>query len=603
MSSDSPEGCSQLVLKAIHDVGEFRAKVTKALKYFQEKVEIGYDAEKKPEDELLVDGPKPSDAYKEFQSETANTFQELKDALVVVHQLVEQKDQTIQELKYDLQKRFRQLARSKDECRRTAADLADARQNIRDISCSGDVQVLGNARRATRELMLRVLSSRCDIGVVVGLKPWMERHRLQEHQDSLLQWAAENSLGCLDDIEVHIEAGGNSAIDGLVEALGAEGTEASRLRQQLGKERDARSQARLALVRRAKARHHAPRTYEAPLQAAKVRVGQLEQSLREGCGLGTDPELLNAAEAEVARIERRGRQAKQDLRFADVFWVLASRPLRGLDGVDISARLRDLVHECSCLTAPCDWPGLITARAVDKALFDKIADLESQWREENMSDTVLVDVTNALANTLWYQLYKASVKGALVTAVYNHPGIKVKAVCIQGGVLSRAEARLMPSLLREAVLELGVYKHLGVEIELVSFESLEGFEEALRTSTSACGRLDARAEAEQLQGTEAQEDIAMAGLRNCDNLGLRWKRTCDQFEQANKSLWLEMRQPDTRRTHSKTSQLLSLFMEMQQLCQRTLDLRTSWERSRLGQSAPKRLARSTGSLPKLSSTH
>ena len=39
--------------------------------------------------------------------------------------------------------------------------------------------------------------------------------------------------------------------------------QASRLRQQLGKERDARNQARLALVRRAKARHHAPKTYEA----------------------------------------------------------------------------------------------------------------------------------------------------------------------------------------------------------------------------------------------------------------------------------------------------------------------------------------------------
>ena len=136
------------------------------------------------------------------------------------------------------------------------------------------------------------------------------------------------------------------------------------------------------------------------------------------------------------------------------------------------------------MTVAYDWAGSSTGDPRDAPLFDKIftdigangKTLFATWISASTEDkeALVNEVERILRETRWLSSYKGSIK-AQIRQVCQSNGAKAILVRIDGGPITRVEARMLPSLIAEAKTDLASLGFTEVDIELHAFETLQDF--------------------------------------------------------------------------------------------------------------------------------
>jgi serine/threonine protein kinase len=135
-----------------------------------------------------------------------------------------------------------------------------------------------------------------------------------------------------------------------------------------------------------------------------------------------------------------------------------------------------------------DWAGSSSGDPRDTPLFDKIfttirADgktLFNSWAAATspQDKEALIDlVQDILYDTRWLSSYRGSIKAQIRQVCQGHA--KAILIRIDGGPITRVEARILPSLIAEAKADLASLGFAEVDIELYAFETIFDFLEAL----------------------------------------------------------------------------------------------------------------------------
>jgi serine/threonine protein kinase len=134
-----------------------------------------------------------------------------------------------------------------------------------------------------------------------------------------------------------------------------------------------------------------------------------------------------------------------------------------------------------------DWAGSSSGDPRDTPLFDKIftdirangMTLFSTWKSASTEDreTLIDEVQEILHETRWLSSYKGSIKAQVRQVCQGYA--KAILIRIDGGPITRVEARILPSLIAEAKTDLASLNCNDVDIELHAFETIFDFLEEL----------------------------------------------------------------------------------------------------------------------------
>ena len=164
-------------------------------------------------------------------------------------------------------------------------------------------------------------------------------------------------------------------------------------------------------------------------------------------------------------------------------------PMTGLFDLDVMGILQQLCsHHIGRLVIAYDWAGSSSGDPRDKTWFDKIFEepqshgktLFESWVTEEQCERrerLIDEVQEILAHTMWLSSYKGSVKAQIRQTCQS--GAKAILIRIDGGPITRVEARLMSSLISEAKADL---RALGIHdpvIELHAFGTVFDFQVSL----------------------------------------------------------------------------------------------------------------------------
>jgi hypothetical protein len=170
--------------------------------------------------------------------------------------------------------------------------------------------------------------------------------------------------------------------------------------------------------------------------------------------------------------------------------LFVSTPGKGIDprtgsyDFDVMGWLQELCRSyAGRLVVAYDWSGSSSSDPRDQQWFDQIfvapkPTLFDQWKAaqtEQEKDSFVDAVQTILHETRWLSSYKGSIKAQIRETCQS--GAKAILVRIEGGPITRVEARVMGQLICEAKSDLA---QLGVsepEIELHAFDTLMSFAE------------------------------------------------------------------------------------------------------------------------------
>jgi hypothetical protein len=135
-----------------------------------------------------------------------------------------------------------------------------------------------------------------------------------------------------------------------------------------------------------------------------------------------------------------------------------------------------------------DWAGSSSGDPRDTPLFDKIftdsrangETLFHTWMAATapeVKEALIDEVQGILDETRWLSSYKGSIKAQIRQVCQGHS--KAILIRIDGGPITRVEARILRSLIAEAKSDLASLNFTDVDIELHAFESLSDFLESL----------------------------------------------------------------------------------------------------------------------------
>lgn len=497
------------------------------------------------------------------------------------------------------------------------AELNLVKDELQKLSGLSQVRKLQGMRKSIELTLARVarLGGDAAIGLLPGLSSWVQKHNLGESLVEVFRWCAANRALSVHDLILALFRPGevlsksesdeerHERFDKFARELGMEKThEIAHLRQTLQKEQIEHSErqraAEATLKRRQDAGKGLAEHYGAKLEAAQRHVTQLESALGDDFGEG--PPQLVQARAEARRLKGNVDRAQAASAEAAVSFVVVSAPVRGVDGFNICNRVMKLSQDVQGLMVACDWSGSTIAREEDKAFLDKAARLTEKCKEKDFPDRLVDQIGEVVKQTIWFQLWKADVRGALRSSLLSGRGVITKAVCIQGGPVSRAEARIISDVAQEAIVEAGIAGRENAAIEIVNFSSMGEFEESLQARDAAISRLDEgvpRNESRSLDdggSTAFPPPCDMA--EQSDAQAARWKQRADLLRHANEHLWVELTQPVTKRAPWQASDLLLLHLEADSLLRKTIEVRRRFLQRRLKRAA------STGALPRLAAS-
>lgn len=500
---------------------------------------------------------------------------------------------------------------------RLQAELNLVKDELQKLSGLSQVRKLQAMRLSSEQTLARVacLGGDAAIGLLPGLSTWVQKRNLGESLVEVFRWCAANRVLSVHDLILALFRPGevlaksesdeerHEKFDKFARELGIEkATEIAQLRQMLHKEQiehyERQRAAEATLKRRQVAAKGLAEHYGAKLEASQRHVSQLESALGDDFGEG--PPQLVQARAEARRLKGNVDRAHAAAAEAAVSFVVVSAPVRGVDGFNICNRVTKLSHEMQGLMVACDWSGSMIAREEDKAIFDKAARLTEKWKENDFPDKVVDQIGEVVKHTVWFQLWKSGVRGALRSSLLSGRGVITQAVSIQGGPVSRAEAKIISEIAQEAVVEAGIAGRENATIEIVNFSSIGEFEESLQARDAAISRLDEGIPRKERRSPD--DGGSPASPAPCDMAEVldaqaaRWKQRADLLRHANEHLWLELTQPVAKRAPWQASDLLLLHLEADSLLRKTIEVRRRFLQRRL------KRASSTGALPRLAAS-
>lgn len=504
---------------------------------------------------------------------------------------------------------------------RLQAELNHVKDELQKLSGLSQVRKLQAMRFSTEHTLARVapLGGDAAVSLLPGLSAWFQGRNLGGASVEVFRWCAANRVLNVHDLIFTLFRLGEAAaksesveervekfdkrIDYFAHELGVDKVEMPKLRQMLQREQLEHSERQRAAEATRKRRQVAGKAlvehYGAKLGAAQRHMSQLESTLG-GEDLGESPPQLVQARAEARRLKGSVDRAHAATTEAAVSFVVASAPVRGVDGFNICNRVTKLSQETQGLVVACDWPGSIRAREEDKAVFDKTTRLTERWKESDSAERIVDQICELVKHTIWFQLWKSGVRGALRSSLLSGHDVVTRAVCIQGGPVSRAEAKIISEIAQEAVVEAGIAGRENATIEIVHFSSIGEFEEALRAHDTALSKLDEGVP--RKEGRSADDGGSPASpapdemAEVLDAQAARWKQRADLLRHANEHLWVELTQPVAKRAPWQASDLLLLHLEADSLLRKTIEVRRRFLQRRTKRAA------STGALPRLSAS-
>lgn len=465
-----------------------------------------------------------------------------------------------------------------DEAQGTASHLSaleaegqDVTSELQRLSQLEQVQSMRQVREATRAAVSDVVA-KGDASLLQGVQEWLTRHKLEHGAASaVLRWCADNAFASVYDILGFLQD--DACIDAFVGALGTEGGQAAQLKQSL--QRELKDTYNTKAMRNSQKRKRQDggaalvKKITESLSQCQQRIQSLEQLVDDGI---KDARELEQAQTEARQLQCRLRKAQAASKAIWYGWVIASTPMKGPDGSDVFGVIKALYAQYPELSVGCDWPGSPTAQKADTAAFDSIfspGGLCQKWVDGGMSERVLNDITEVIFQTLWWQLYKGGVKGALrITALSGNP---VRVVCIEGGPISRVEARRMQMIADEVALELSVLGKSEAEIEVVHFKTIDDFKRVYLAQEAMCSKFEEQAD--QPRQPEARPSSS-ASVQHSDVIFRRWRASCEQLHHANEHLWHEIRQSGPK-PNRPPSEIVMLQLEADKLWQQTTALQDS----------------------------
>jgi serine/threonine protein kinase len=234
---------------------------------------------------------------------------------------------------------------------------------------------------------------------------------------------------------------------------------------------------------------------------AKVTMGSVASSEKDAAVqlisacLHPDPMRRPQSVEELLKLDYF--QSHSSVHKAKVLFV--STPGRGRNpwtgdfDVDVMGWLQKLCrHHAGAFVVAYDWAGSSSADPRDTKWFNQIFEdrdavglsLFDRWRmapTEEDKERLIDTVQAILSETRWLASYKGSIKAQIREACQS--GAKAILVRLEGGPITRVEARLMAQLIGDAKADLAQLGVSSVNIELHAYESVFDFANALATYT------------------------------------------------------------------------------------------------------------------------
>lgn len=166
---------------------------------------------------------------------------------------------------------------------------------------------------------------------------------------------------------------------------------------------------------------------------------------------------------------------------AGVLWVVVSSPTASLSSRQCMLReLRGLADRFTNLLLALDLPESSILKEVDSAVFEGLTARITAWSRLGFREycTAGDEVRMCLYATSWFSLYEDFVKSSLKALgqiiVQRRPhglDLAIAVLCIEGGAISRCEARQMPRMVDEVKRELRYMTGHGLEMDVVQVGS------------------------------------------------------------------------------------------------------------------------------------
>lgn len=367
------------------------------------------------------------------------------------------------------------------------------------VSAAGSVR----GRTEGTDTVLEHVGRDGDVALLPQIGPWMVQQDLASKKAEVLSVCKDFGSLCLCDLILRMDAlDEESAIDGFAKSMGLSDAKTIRLRLALLRARGDREVRRVAeKARRWTWKATAERiakSAESALNKARRESEDVEKNI--GDARGPAAQQLKKATEALQSANATALGAREVVRMVDIVWVVVSAPVRSKDGQEVQQRLQQLSGEVRSLVLAYDWRGSSDLQAFDHENFRSVlgegynlggggSGLAGRWQ---MGESLcLGEVEAMLKPTLWFSLYSAQAKGAMMMAgALAGKGAVVKAVCIEGGSISRLEAKEMPRLAREASAELKGLNKPDIAIEVVNAATMQDFEDQLMAHSKALDSLD-----------------------------------------------------------------------------------------------------------------
>lgn len=472
----------------------------------------------------------------------------------------------------EAQEQIAEAKKAQKEAERRNISLEKEVQQLRMLR---DAALLREAKAAAQKAAEKLVQ-RNDAAALPRLLPWLESLGLAEKAPLALRYCGEIAALCLEDLLEHFEVTA-TGIEDFFRALNLEDNARQAATEALSKATKERRLLDQRLQSLSASRGHAADAERKRLlQAANTAEDEarmLEQKRN------VDPNQLEVARAEAKRMKKKYNRFRSFASGATATWVVVSTPIFDMQGNNVFDDLKRLQKGHEGLVLANDWPNSTNARKADTGNFNRIGEIKSRWQDKE----IFQEIMQLVMDTLWWNLYKGTVKGNLRACALAKRGLSVKAVCLDGGPVSRVEAHRMDSIVEEAVIELRTMG-FDVKIEIERFASLQDFERVLEQQARLAAQLDsAAADAApppQLPALPATPPVSAEGL------AALLEQQSKALSMLVESLWLFAQQKRSSLDKVQTANVTMLRLEAEQIQRSLVGLQWRVETTKLTKPLP-----------------
>lgn len=468
-----------------------------------------------------------------------------------------------------------------------------------------DAEIL-NMAMEVQERVCKRLVERGDPNWPPRLLPWLQGYGLDDRGAAAVRYLGEIKGACLEDLLSHFDDDG-LGVTKFLGALGIDEPTIATVKLSIDKERREVQVRELRDKQLFQQRMQAAAGEQKQLQTmatlADRQVRQFEKDSAAQNGLETKD--LEMARAEARRLRKKSQRFRATVQTMGDAFVVCSAPFKDINGDDVAEALRKLQQKHKSLALAYDWPNSSATKSADANSFGKFSELKDHWQEE----AIFKDLNKLITDTLWYKLYRCTIKGCLRAAALSAHGT-VKAVCLEGGPFSEIEAIHMESLIKEVQVELYARGNIRVRIEVQRLPSFSDLESLLECRARVASQMDAASVTLTVSPRLTVEPLELVSSISPEGLSKIFESHSSSLSCLIESLWMFLQQRRGQLGNAKSANLVLLKMEAESLKKIMIDFQKRMECTRITDNLADSLDSSrclatfnrSGSLPRLKGT-